>query len=178
MGITSLPISPLSLDQLTRDAWGSFDALANFQLAPLAEAPGFRPKFVKAPADWQESIPGYGFVAHGMRVKPRSLIYSICLAQPLYQQGGGAPPAAFTLQVTDHGYPVPRRWFADPLSSLLLSNCKPTMQSNVALSQGSFPYLFVAPHPVVEGLLIVEIQSTVAETQRIQIVFGVLEACS
>jgi len=55
----ALPLSPLSLNQLTRDYWGQYDPAVIGQLAPLANDPCYQIKFYKAPADDQEVIAAY-----------------------------------------------------------------------------------------------------------------------
>ena len=63
---TGLSISPLALDQFTRDTWGSYDAAAIAQLVGLADDQCYQIKFYKAPADDQEVIPAYGYVPYGL----------------------------------------------------------------------------------------------------------------
>lgn len=170
-------ISPLSLNQLTRDYWGQYDCAAIAQLAPLADDPCYTIKFYKAPADDQEVIAGYGYVPYGMRVSPGSIIFGFylpCVANATTPTS--SVPAAFNVQITDVS--LDHRWFDDPVSSTFLANFKPEYQSGVALQTGSFPNLLCAPYPVTgSGLYMVEIQSTSASQQRIELVFGVLEVC-
>ena len=59
------------------------------------------------------------------------------------------------------------------------ANLKPEYQDAATINTGSFPCLLCAPYPVAgTGQIDVQIQSTSASEQRIQLVFGVLEVCS
>jgi hypothetical protein len=181
----ALPISPLSLNQLTRDYWGQFDPAIIAQLAPLANDPCLQIKFYKAPADDQELFPAYGYATYGMRITPGSLIYGYQLPAIVNVESSTlSVPGAFTVQITDVS--LQHKFWDSPISSRLLSNFKPTYQSNEAsasapaggLNMGSFPHLIVAPHPVVgSGQFDIEIQETSGAAQRIQFVIAVLEAC-
>lgn len=172
------PISPLSMNQLTRDLWGQFDAAAIAQLAPLANDPCYNLKFYKAPADQDELVPANGYVPYGLRITPGSLIFGFYLpCIPNAASPWASAPGQFTVQITDVS--LKHKWFDDPVSSLFLANFKPTFQSNNFGGMGSFPNLLVAPYPVVgSGLFDVEIQETSGNQQRIQLVFGVLEVCN
>jgi hypothetical protein len=173
--LLTLPMSPLSLNQLTRDLWGSFDAAAIAQLAGLAEDDCYQIKFYKAPADNQELFAGYGYVPYGMRVTPGDLLFGIALPVMVQEEDPYiAPP--FTVQIRDES--LQHDWFDDPLASYFLANYKPEYQSNFNLYTGSFWNLFDVPYPVVgSGLFMVEIQSTSPDPQRIELVFGALEVC-
>jgi hypothetical protein len=173
----SVPISPLSLNPLTRDLWGEFDASAIAQLAPLAADPCYRIKFYKAPADNQELLAPNGYAAYGLKITPGSIIFGFylpCVANP------GAiwlsAPLAFTVQITD--VDLEHKWFTEPISSLFLANFKPTYQTTAGVTQGSFPNLLTAPYPVVgRGAFKTDIQDTSGIQQRIELVIGVLEVC-
>ncbi len=171
-------ISPLSLNQLTRDYWGQYDPSIIAQLAPLANDTCYQQKFYKAPADNQEVVAGYDFVTYGMRFTPGSIIYGI--HQPMILDTSNpvaSVPLNFTVQIYDVS--LDHLFFDDPVSSLFLSNLKPEYQDLATINTGSFPYLFCAPHPVTgSGQIDVQIQSTSADSQRIQLVFGVLEVCN
>jgi hypothetical protein len=177
-----LPISPLSLNQLTRDYWGSYDAKAIQQLAKAGADPCYQMKFYKAPADNMEVLPGYAYVTHGLRITPGSIIFGFYLPAPLPLRCG----PACTVQITDVS--LGHKFWDDPVSAIFLANYKPECQSDAAifvnvvatpLLQGSFPNLLCAPHPVVgSGLFDVEIQSTTAAQQRIQLILGVMEVCN
>jgi hypothetical protein len=171
-------IGPLSLDQLTRDLWGQFDASAIAQLAPLANDPCFQMKFYKAPGSNQESFAANGYAAYGMRVTPGSIIFGVFL--PLVPVPGADPitwrPPSFTVQIKDTS--LDHELFDDPISSLFLANYKPTYQAVNNLYMGGFPNLLTAPYPVTgTGLFLVQIQETSGAAQRIELVFGVLEVC-
>lgn len=168
----TIPISPLSLNPLTRDLWGAYDATAIAQLARLATDPCYTIKFYKAPADNQELMLGNAYAPYGMKVTPGSLIFGFYLpALP-----GTLLPPPFNVQITD--VDNEHKWFTEPISSLFLSNFKPTYASNVTQNVGSFPNLLSSPYPVTgRGTFKVDIQNTSADEQRIELVFGVLEVC-
>jgi hypothetical protein len=170
-------ISPLSLNPLTRDLWGQYDASVIAQLAPYANDPCYRMKFYKAPADNDEVIEQQGFRAYGMKVTPGSLIFGFYLpADPDTTTPSSSVPLQYTVQVTDSSLNL--EWFDEPVASLFLSNFKPCYQSLFGDFMGSFPNLMNTPWPVVgKGLFMVEIQSTANVSQRIELVLGVLEAC-
>ena len=170
--MSAASISPLSLDQFTRDTWGRYDPAAIAQLAGLAEDDCYQIKFYKAPGDNQEVFAAFGYVPYGMRVKPGSIIFGVYL--PCNIETDGA--TNFTVQITDQS--LDHAWFDDPISGNFLSNFKVVAQSVSASQITSFPNLLNAPYPVVgSGLFMVEIQSTSADPQRIELVFGVLEVC-
>ena len=179
MSAPAIPqISPLSMNQLTRDLWGQYDASAIWQLAPLGEDTCYTLKFYKAPDDQEDLFDADGFVSYGLRITPGDIIYGLYLpCIPDTTNPWESAPGQFTVQITDVS--MKHKWFDDPVSSLFLSNFKPTYQSNNFASMGSFPNLLTAPYPVVgSGLFTVEIQETSGEQQRIQLVFGVLEVCN
>ncbi len=173
----SIPLSPLSLNQLTRDLWGQFDASAIALLAPLATEDCYSIKFYKAPADDDEVMAANSYVSYGMKITPGSIIYGIylpCVPVPGAITTSAPPP--FNVQITDVS--LEYKWFDDPVASVFLANYKPVIQSIVELQTGSFPWLLDAPYPVVgNGLFNVELWETSGEEQRIELVFGVLEVC-
>jgi hypothetical protein len=174
----AVPMSPLSLNPLTRDLWGSFDATAIAQLAALAADPCYTMKFYKAPADNQELFAASGYAAYGMKVTPGSIIFGFYLPCVVNTATPWTSiPGAFTVQITD--VDLEHKWFTEPISSLFLSNFKPTFASIVNTNMGSFPNLLTAPYPVTgHGMFKVDIQNTSGDgSQRIELVFGVLEVC-
>ncbi len=173
----SIPISPLSLNQLTRDLWGQYDASAIAQLAELASDPCYTMKFYKAPADDDEVLDANAYVAYGLKITPGSIIFGFYLpCVPVPGDLESSAPPQFNVQITDVS--MEHKWFDDPVASLFLANYKPVVQSVVELQTSSFPNLICAPYPVVgNGLFMVEIQETSGEEQRIELVFGVLEVC-
>ncbi len=173
-----IPVSPLSLNQLTRDYWGQYDPAIIAQLAALANDPCYSIKFYKCPADDQEDMAAYAYVTYGVRITPGSLIFGFYLPADVDTAApANSAPGAYTVQITDVS--LGHRFFDDPVSSLMLSNFKPTFQSDVNLNMGSFPNLLCAPYPVVgSGQFDVEIQETSGEAQRIEFVIGVLEVCN
>jgi len=173
----SLPLSPLSLNQLTRDTWGQYDASAIAQLAQLADDDCYSIKFYKAPADDDEVMAANSYVAYGMKITPGSIIFGFYLpCTPVPGDLTGSVPPAFLVQITDTS--LEHKLFDDPVASLFLSNYKPVFQSVTEVEQGSEPNLICDPYPVVgNGLFSVEIWETSGEEQRIELVFGVLEVC-
>lgn len=174
----SLALSPLSLNQLTRDLWGQFDAAAIAQLAELAEMDCYQPKFYKAPADDDELMLADTYVSYGLKITPGSIIFGFYLPlAPSVSLDPSAVAPSFNVQITDEA--MEHKWFDDPVASLFLANYKPAFQSIVENQRGSFPNLLCAPYPVVgSGLFSVEIWETSGADQRIELVFGVLEVCS
>jgi len=170
--MSAFPISPLSLDCLTRDYWGSFDAAIIAQLAPLAENTCYQPKIYRAPALSDEVIAAYGYASYGMKVTPGAIIYCVFLGPD--SQAMDPTDRLFNVQVTDAS--LKHKWFDQPVSSYFLSNLKPTYLSVGQNVVGVAPNFLVAPYPVVgNGLFLVEIWETTGAKQRIELVFGVLE---
>jgi len=168
----AVPISPLHLNPLTRDLWGSFDASAIAQLAPLASDPCYSIKFYKAPADNQELLAPNAYAAYGLKVSPGSIIFGFYL--PVDSQS--LLPPLFTVQITD--VDLEHKWFTEPIASLFLANSKFTFMTPAGAPAGSFPNLLTAPHPVTgRGFLKVDIQNQNAEQQRVELVLGVFEVC-
>ena len=63
MSAPAIPqISPLSMNQLTRDLWSQYDASAIWQLAPLGKDSCYTLKFYKAPDDQEDLFDADGFV--------------------------------------------------------------------------------------------------------------------
>lgn len=173
----AVPISPLSLNPLTRDLWGEFDASAIAQLGPLASDPCYRIKFYKAPADNQELLPANGYAAYGLKISSGSLLFGFYL--PSIFNPGNPPasvPLAYTVQITD--VDLEHKLFTEPKSSLFLSNCKPTYLTTAGVPAGGFPNLLTSPYPVVgRGAFKIDIQDTSGVQQRVELVMGVLEVC-
>jgi len=179
---TSFPVSPLSLDCLTRDYWGAFDAAAIAQLAPLAENKCYQPKIYRAPALSDELVEANGYVSYGLKITPGAIIYGFYLP-PGSPFGSGPLPPSFNVQITDQS--LRHKWFDQPVPSYFLGNCKPTFLSGSQDVMGSAPNLLVSPYPVVgTGLFLIEIWNTFLDpatspalpgSQRIELVFGVFE---
>lgn len=169
--MSAFPISPLSLDGLTRDYYGAFDAAIIAQLAPLSENTCYQPKIYRAPALSDEVIPANGYASFGLKITPGSIIYGFYL--PPSSQSSNLP-GAFNVQIRDES--LQHRWFDQPVPSYFLANCKPTYLSVSLGVVGSAPNFLVAPYPVVgNGLFLVELWETSGEAQRVELVFGVLE---
>ena len=189
----NLPISPLSLDSLTRDTWGSFDAAAIRQLAPLADDLCYRPRLYKSPDSPSELMATNGYVSHGLKITPGSLIYGFYLAAVIeseWLEGTGVivaaiTPPQFNVQITDTS--LGHKLFDEPIPSMFLANFKPTYYSanfmpgapintpSIPLA-ASFPNLLCSPYPVVgAGLFMVEIWNTAGAQQRVELVIGTLE---
>ena len=184
----NLPISPLSLDALTRDTWGSFDAAAIRQLAPLADDLCYRPKLYKSPDSPSEVMAANGYVSHGLKITPGSLIYGFYLPAEVVLRPGEGPatvnsvtPPQFNVQITDAS--LGHKLFDEPVPSLFLANFKPTYYNAVLPLAASFPNLLCAPYPVVgSGLFMVELWNTAVSiltglptSQRVELVIGTLE---
>ena len=170
-------ISPLSLNPLTRDLWASFDATAIAQLADFLNDGCYQMKFYKAPSSQQELVPANGYCPYGLKITPGSIIFGFYLPMiPVPGALSTSAPGKFTVQITDMS--LKHQWFDAPLSSLFLSNYKPTQQSNAFSGAGSFPNLLTSLYPVTgSGLFMVEIQEQSGVQQRIELVFGVMEVC-
>lgn len=180
---TRFPISPLSLNQLTRDLWGHYDAYAIAQLAPLEGDARYQPKFYKAPDLATERFAPYAYVDFGVEITPGSLICGVCLpavpgsirANPI------AFPRTFSLQITDASIKdakgKPFKFWDEPIPAAFVSNyCATFLDVNRGIV-GSSISLFNCPHPVIgEGLFSVEIWETSGVAQRIEVVLAVLEA--
>jgi hypothetical protein len=172
--MTDLAISPLQLDALTRDYYGHYDAWVISQLAPLANQDCYQPKFYKAPASSDELMVAGGNAQYGLKITPGSLIYGFYLPGLI----STLAPIPFSVQITDTT--LRSKFFDEPVPSIFLANFKPTgLSTNPLLSNGaifSFPSLLNAPWPVVgSGLFNVELWNTAGESQRIELIFGVLE---
>ena len=164
-------ISPLSLDQLTRDTWGNYDAAAIGQIAGLASDVCYAPKFYKAPDTGSEVFAANDYLAYGLKITPGSLIVGVYLpADPVTLM-----PALFNLQVTDSS--MGRKWWDAAIPSFFVGNYKATVLDTLLPRIGSFPNLLNSPYPVVgDGLFLVEFWETSGAQQRIELVFGCLEA--
>jgi hypothetical protein len=169
-----LPISPLSIDALTRDYWGQYDAYAIAQLAPLAYEECFQPKLYKAPAEANELIPAHGYAAYGLSITPGSIIYGFYLPALL---NTNAPPQ-WNVQITDES--LVRKLWDDPIPSVLIANEKATSLGQLGFPTsgyiGAFPNLLCGPYPVVgKGTFYVELWNPTSSQQRVELVIGVLE---
>ena len=173
--MSQFPISPLSLDSLTRDYWGAYDAAIIAQLAPLCENDCYQPKLYRAPSVPDEVMQGgtqNGYNSYGLKIVPGSIIYGFYLppSGPL-----SAVPGQFNVQIRDQSLKM--NWFDQPVPSYFLANGKLTYLSVNQNVVGAFPNLLECPVPVVgNGLFLVEIWETSNVQQRIELVFGVLEA--
>jgi len=171
-----LPISPLSLDTLTRDYWGHYDAYAIAQLAPLQYEDCYQPKFYKAPAEAQELIPAKGYAAYGLAITPGSLIYGFFLPALLSTN----VPEQWNVQITDES--LNRKFWDAPIPSVLIANLKATYLGQLGYQNssngyiGAFPNLLCCPYPVVgKGTFYVQLWNPTTSQQRVEIVLGVLE---
>lgn len=168
-------ISPLQLDQLTRDTWGSYDPLVIAQLAPLAGERCYQPKFYKSPASEDELMAAGAYVQHGLKFTPGSLIFGTYLPATPNTDGGFTVPR-FNVQITDAS--LEQEWFDEAIPSLFLANSKPEYIdiNPLNVTAGCFPNLLNTPWPVVgSGIQIVEIWNDPLVSQRVQLIFGVLE---
>jgi hypothetical protein len=74
-----LPISPLSLDTLTRDYYGSWDAYILAQLAPLADNECYQPKIYRAPSLSSEVVTANKYTSFGLKITPGAIVYGFYL---------------------------------------------------------------------------------------------------
>lgn len=168
-----LPISPLALDCLHRDYFGSFDAAAIAQLAPLAENDCYQPKIYRAPALENELLAANGYTSYGLKITPGAILYGVFLpADPTTNL-----PGQFNVQVTDQSLKM--TWWDEPIPSYFLASTRPTYLAAAASQghvMGASCNLFVSPRPVVgSGLFLVQIWETSGAQQRIELAFGALE---
>jgi len=165
------PVSPLSLDCLTRDTYGSFDAAIIAQLAPLAENDCYEPKIYRAPAVSDELFAANQYQSFGLKITPGAIIYAFYL--PIDPRTN--LPGQFNVAIRDESLKM--LWYDEPVASYFLANNKPTfLSSSDAHVMGCAPSFLDAPYPVVgNGLFLVELWETSGSAQRIELVFGVLE---
>jgi hypothetical protein len=106
-----------------------------------------------------------------LKITPGSLIVGVYLpADPATLQ-----PPLFNLQVTDTA--LGRKWFDAAIPSFFVGNYKATAFDTLLPRMGSFPNLLSSPYPVVgDGLFLVEMWESSGAVQRIELLFGVLEA--
>lgn len=171
-----LPISPLSLDQLTRDYWGSFDPLIIALLAPLAQEKCYQPKFYKTPLSSQEVLPAFGFVTQNLQLTPGSIFYGFYL--PATLPNFQAPN--WNIQITDKSGTEDYDLFDQPMPAFFIANSRVTYQSALAFPAvgqfGSAPCFLAQPYPITgNGYLLTQIWETSGSQQRIECVLGVLE---
>ena len=166
-----VPVSPLSLNQLSSAMWGDYDPYAVAQYAPLAGECCYQPKFYKAPDSQHEVIAANGYASQGLKITTGSIIYGFYLpALPITLL-----PPQFNVQITDVS--LHHTWWDEPIPSILIANFEPTFLSAFVNQVGSSPNLLCAPYAVVgNGMFTVEIWETSGSQQRIELVFGVLEA--
>jgi hypothetical protein len=170
--MTEFPIGPLSLDPLTRDYWGSFDAAILAQLAPLSLNDCYRPKIYRAPAVSAEVVAANGYVSYGLKITPGSIIYGFYLPP---SGPTTSLPGQFNVAIRDQS--LKHDWFDQPVPSYFLANSKLSYLGASQNVVGCFPNLLDAPYPVVgTGLFLIQIWETSGSQQRIELVFGVLEA--
>jgi hypothetical protein len=165
------PISPLSLDGLTRDYYGAFDAAILAQLAPLCENPCYQPKIYRAPALSNELVAANAYASFGLKITPGAIIYGFYLPP---SSPTSNLPGQFNVQIRDMS--LKHDWWDQPIPSYFLGNNKPSYLSVGQNVIGSFPNLLDAPYPIVgKGLLSVQLWETSGAQQRIELIFGVLE---
>lgn len=174
-----LPLSPLSLDTLTRDLWGQYDTYAIAQLAPLAREDCYQPKLYKAPAQAQELFPAFGYAAYGLGITPGSIIYGFYVPT-LFSTG---QPQQFNLQIKDES--LDRKFWDHPIPAIMIGSFKPCFLGQLSFYDGgqgygaSFPYLLPRPYPVVgKGTFYVQIWNPLSGQQRIELIIGVFENIS
>jgi len=168
--MSAISISPLSLDQLTRDYWGSYDPYVIAQLSSLIDDECYQPKFYKAPSIAEELMAGNSYIAYGLKITPGSLIFGVY--NPALISTGNPPQ--YDVQITSEDLEL-SAW-SEPIPSYLIGNNKPTYGSQGPDNAGSFPNLLNCPFPSVgDGLFLIELWETTGSTQRIELILGVLE---
>lgn len=151
-------ITPLQIDQLTRDTYSEFDAVVIAQLAGLAFEPCYKPKLYKAPDSAQEVIAAGSRVTFGLSITPGSLIYGFY----------GSDTSGYLVQVRDMNLELDM--FREPVPIGLINNSVKTT---------GYPWLLNSPHPSTgTGQFQVKIWNNSAAQARIQVVLGVLEVVS
>jgi len=169
--LAAYPISPLFLDCMTRDNFGSFDAAVLAQLAVLVGNPCYQPKIYRAPTLEDEVIAANGYASFGLKITPGAILYGFYLPP---SSDVSNLPGQFNVQIRDMS--LKHEWFDQPVPSYFLGNDKPSYLSSLQPVIASFPNLLDAPYPIVgKGLLSVEIWETSGTEQRIELVFGALE---
>lgn len=148
-------ITPLQIDQLTRDTYSEFDPLVIAQLSPMAYDPCYKPRLYKSPDSTSEVLAAGAKATYGLVVQPGSLIYGA------YCQDS----SGYMVQITDMS--LDYELFSEPVPVQLLNNLTKT---------AGYPNLWDSPHPVVgSGRLLVEIWNNSGASERVQFVLGVLE---
>ncbi len=168
--MSAFPISPLSLDCLTRDTYGSFDASIIAQLAPLCENDCYQPKVYRAPSVADELFVANQYHSYGLKITPGAIWYAFSLpCDPLTNL-----PGQFNVQVTNAS--MKETLWDQPIPSYFLANSRPTYLSASQNVIGAAPSFLDAPCASVgTGLFKVEIWETSGAEQRIELVFLVLE---
>ena len=176
--MSAFPVSPLSLDCLTRDTYGAFDASIIAQLAPLAENDCYQPKFYRAPELSNEVIPSNGYASYGLKITPGSISVGNFLGGDPFSwptEGSGPVitynPWNFLWRMTDVSMNL--HLWDDPIPAWFFANAK-----------GDFPNLWPAPYPVTgDGLFNCEFWNQAVNSagafipQIIQVILLVLEPC-
>lgn len=175
-----IPVSPLSLDAMTRDTWGIFDPLAIARIAPLAQEPCYQHKFYKSPLLSQEVVPAFGYVTQTLQITPGSIFYGIYLPSLISSSPAFMAPS-WNMQITDKSGSADYTLFDKPIPAFFLANTRFTYQSAMPLpttsgQYGSAPNLLAEAYPITgNGLLLIEFWETSGAQQRIECVLGVLE---
>lgn len=152
-------MTPLYLNQFTREVWGEYDAYVLAQLEPAILEGCYDPRVYKAPDISQEVLGASGpssYVAAGVSITPGALILGFVF------------PADFdtvevNVQVTDTG--LNHKFWSSPIPWYMVSNGKLDM-----------PNLLPCPYPVVDpGKFLVEFYNVSGEQFRTQLMFLCLE---
>ena len=152
----SASLSPLYLNQYTREVWSEVDAYIMAQLEPAIREGCYEPKIYKSPDTTQEVIQSGAHQSHGLSITPGALWI------------GYIWPADFVktevlVQVTDVG--LQHKVYSSPIPWYLIGNGKT-----------DFPTLLTSPHPIVQpGVLLVEFWNVSGEQLRVQLQFLCLE---
>lgn len=155
----SATLSPLYLNQYTREVWSEIDAYIMAQLEPAIREGCYEPKIYKSPDTTQEVLSAGGqnsYVSHGLSITPGALWIGYIF------------PADFVktevlVQVTDVG--LQHKVYSSPIPWYLIGNGKT-----------DFPTLLTSPYPIVQpGRLLVEFWNVSGAQFRTQLQFLCLE---
>lgn len=158
--MTPPQLSPLYLQQYTREIWSEYDASVMAQIEPAIRSGCYEPKIYKSPDITQEVLAANGNVDHGLSVTPGALFLGFIFPVT------SPTTSDFTqvvIQIEDSA--LDRKLFSQPIPWYMLSNAKLGM-----------PNFLCAPYPIVQpGRLLVEFWNVSGEELRTQIQYVMLE---
>ncbi len=162
-------VTPLQIDQYTRDGWGAFMPLGIKQLEPIVRSRCYKPKLYVGLDAQSQAIPGMQKSAYALTITPGSLIYGFYMG---YVSASAFGTWAFQMTDTATG----KKLWSSPVSQVFLSS---NMGGGNVLGTGNpldTPCLLVAPYPVVgRGVFEIEVWNQISTAQTIVPVIGVFE---